>query len=188
MKLQNKKAYVTYDDIERFTLDIVREIMLSDWKPDYIVGIGRGGLLPATLMSHFLNVPMNSLDIGMRDGGEQTSNAWMAEDAFGYVSMSDRDNEEDASTSNGKNILIVDDINDSGETLTWLQHDWMSGCLPDHKAWEKVWNGGNVRIACLFNNESSDFKHIDYSAITINKAEKDVWVVFPWEDWWKSKP
>jgi hypothetical protein len=43
-----------------------------------------------------------------------------------------------------------------------------------------------VRVACLYDNESSKSKlDVAYSAVSINKADKDVWIVFPWEDWWK---
>lgn len=31
------------------------------WKPDYIVGLTRGGLVPAVYLSHYLNVPMETL-------------------------------------------------------------------------------------------------------------------------------
>jgi hypoxanthine phosphoribosyltransferase len=85
-----------------------------------------------------------------------------------------------------KRILIVDDINDTGATLNWICEDWPSGCFPDDARWTEVW-GNNVRVACLYDNESSKSKlDIAYSAVTINKADKDVWIVFPWEAWWQK--
>jgi len=43
-----------------------------------------------------------------------------------------------------------------------------------------------VRVATLVDNESSKSKlDVNYSAVTVNKADKDVWIVFPWEEWWK---
>jgi hypothetical protein len=37
----------------------------------------------------------------------------------------------------------------------------------------------------IFDNLSSRFKaHIDFSGEEINKAENDVWIDFPYEDWW----
>jgi hypoxanthine phosphoribosyltransferase len=90
---------------------------------------------------------------------------------------------EDAYT--GKRILIVDDINDSGATLNWIKQDWSSGCLPGHPDWNNVW-GNNVRVAVLVDNESSKSEiPVSYSAVDLNKAEQDSWIVFPWEDWWK---
>ena len=46
------------------------------------------------------------------------SNTWMSEDAYGYPG-SDTD-------ENKKNILIVDDINDTGATFNWIKEDWES--------------------------------------------------------------
>jgi hypoxanthine phosphoribosyltransferase len=83
-----------------------------------------------------------------------------------------------------KKILIVDDINDSGATINWIVNDWPSGCLPNDPAWDDIWNN-TVRFATVVDNQSSKSKVImDYAGMTINKAEKDVWIEFPYEEWW----
>jgi hypothetical protein len=70
--------------------------------------------------------------------------------------------------------------------LNWIREDWQSSCFPKDKRWKQVW-GNNVRVACLYDNESSKSKlDVTYSAVTINKANEDVWIVFPWESWWTS--
>jgi len=153
--------------------NICRDIVNDHWRPDYIVGITRGGLTAATMISHYFDVRMESLKVSLRDGGQTESNLWMAEDAYGY----DPDIPQ-------PNILIVDDINDTGATLEWIIEDWRSGCLPNEtQRWNAVW-GNNVRFAVVVDNEASKFPHKTYSGMTVNKAEKDVWVVFPYENWW----
>ena len=141
----------------------------DNWHPDYIVGLTRGGLVPAVIMSNALDIPMHTLKVNLRDHVEGSeSNLWMSEDAFGYK-------------QEPKNILIVDDINDTGATLDWIINDWQSSCLPNDPKWLQVW-GNNVRIAVLVDNLSSKFsRRVDYCAETINKAEEDVWIVYPWE-------
>jgi hypoxanthine phosphoribosyltransferase len=110
----------------------------------------------------------------------------MPEDALGYTSVFD--GEADVETwrsENRRNILIVDDINDSGHTLKWIQQDWEASVagVAGRETWDQIW-GNNVRVAVCINNDASDFKDVDYSALTINKLEDPVWCVFPWEEWW----
>ena len=167
-----KKVYVSWSDVQRQVQEIIRQIGQDGWSPDYVVGITRGGLTPANLISQYLGCPMETLKVSISED-KCESNLWMAEEAFGY----------DMETP--KNILIVDDINDSGATLSWIKQDWPSGCLPNDPKWEDVW-GNNVRVAVLYDNAASTSTlDVDYAAEDINKLEDPQWIVFPWEEWWK---
>ena len=166
------KVHYTWTDIEHMIQSINNLMYADQWRPDYVVGLTRGGLVPAVMLSNMTGIKMHTLDVRFRDGDTQESNAWMAEDAFGMP--------EADSGGAGKNILILDDINDTGRTFKWIQQDWPSGCFAGHHHWNNVW-GNNVRTAALIDNGASEFGEVDYTALEINKAEKDVWVVFPWE-------
>ena len=183
-----KKVYYTDEMVKGQVHDIIRAMQKDNWQPDYVVGLTRGGLVPANMISQYLDVRMETLKVSLRDSNECESNCWMAEDAFGYVNTDVVPRPADSVTtdpSTRKNILIVDDINDTGATLNWIRQDWPSGCLPDDPAWKEIWNN-NVRFAVLVDNQASGFHDIDYSGVEINKAEEDCWIVFPWEEWWRS--
>ena len=79
--------------------DLVKEISsrAGIYKPTHIVGIARGGLVPAVMLSHRLNLPMETLGVSFRDNKATHHTKFKPIDDARY--------------------LIVDDINDSGTTF-----------------------------------------------------------------------
>jgi len=179
-----KKHYYTWNDVENMCVQIVKNMYADNWTPDYIVGITRGGNVPATIISNMTGIRCEALKVSLRDDNRDSeSNAWMSEDAFGYNGNPEVTKIQGSrwDPSLRKNILIVDDINDTGATFNWIKKDWQSTCLPDESSWETVW-GKNVRFAVLTENLSSNFADTNYHCHEVNKAEEDVWLVYPWEN------
>ena len=152
------KRHFSWKDVETACLYIKQCLDYEDFKPDYIVGLTRGGLIPAVMLSHMTGTKVIPLDASFRDSKDgPESNVWLPEDI----------------TYGNKKVLIIDDINDSGATFSWIKENWNSSVLGACK-----WTG--VKFAALVHNEASK-AHTDYAFITINKLEKDVWIVYPWE-------
>ena len=175
----HNKLILDWGQVNKLSLELARTISISGWMPERIVGIDRGGLPLGVMLSHYFGVPFTSLAVSLRDSSRKESNLNLPQFAVGIFNPADEDESEPGLK---QNILIVDDINDTGATQQWIKEDWRSRCIPEDEAWDHVWHN-NVRFATLIHNESST-SPIDYSAMDINKAEKDVWVVFPWENWW----
>jgi hypoxanthine phosphoribosyltransferase len=151
------KVYYNPDQINSYLLEIVRQMYKDNFHPKCIVGLSRGGLVPGVKLSHYLDIPFYALN-------KDESNLWLAEDAL-----------------EGTEMLIVDDINDTGKTITELKKDWSDS----HNDWTKIFNNGNVKFAVLINNEASTTE-VNYIGFTINKLENPEWCVFPWEEWWNK--
>ena len=132
------KRYITQEDIKHSCLDIVQQMYKDDWRPDFIVGVTRGGLWPAMMLSHYLGIKMYTLDVRMRDGDEKEHCEWLIDEA-----------------TCGTNILIIDDINDTGETFSWIRNDW--GVLEN-----------NLRFAALIDNVPSQFENPPVKCGNIN--------------------
>jgi len=151
-----KKKFYSWTDVEKMCTQLITQLYDSSWTPDYIVGVTRGGNVPATILSNMTGIRCEAVKVALRDGETGKSGDsidWMAQDA-----------------NEGKKILVVDDINDTGATFQWISDDW------------KLNGQDNVRFATLTENESSNFGNVEYYCDTVNKAEEDVWLVYPWEN------
>lgn len=78
--------------------------MVAPSSPKLIVGVSRGGLIPATLLSHRLNVPLRTISVSAYEGTRRTLEKPLVVDGW-----------ETRYDSN--DTLIVDDILDSGDTI-----------------------------------------------------------------------
>ena len=160
-----EKIAVSWHDVEGQCHSIIRDMHIDVWRPDYVIGITRGGLVPANLISQYLACPMRTLHVSLRDGGECESRPDMVEDAV-----------------TGRRILIVDDINDSGATIDWIRRDWQ--LLEPDAVWDTIWHQ-NLRLAVLIQNEGSECSMSpDYIGQRIDKRLDPRWISFPWEKWW----
>ena len=152
-----EKRYITEEEINRYCLNIVSMMFRDNFKPDIIVGITRGGLWPAMMLSHYLGIKMHTLDVRLRDGDIKESNGYLKKEVV-----------------KGTKILVIDDINDTGATFNWIKEDWN---VDDDS--EK----SNVKFAALIDNVPSEFV-VEYNGVEINKEENPEWIVFPYEEWW----
>lgn len=160
---------ITYTEaqINNMLQEILRQMWVDHYKPDVIVGLVRGGVVPAVKLSHYLDCKMHSLSVSLRDHVDTVSDLGLAEMAY-----------------EGKKILVIDDIKDSGDTFKWIKQDWAAGCLPNDPRWKSdIWHK-TVKFAALVSNESSTIT-LDYSGSSMSRIDTpDAWYVFPWERWW----
>jgi len=136
------------DDMELLT----NHIRSTKWIPDYIVGVKRGGLIPAIKLSHIFNKPLIMMSCQLRDHTDNEVRLYEVEEI-----------------PKDKNILIVDDICDSGITLKKIVDQL---CIEGFS---------KIRTCSLIFNTSQDFP-IDYPGRDIDRKIDDRWILFPWEN------
>ena len=122
------------------------------WCPQTIVSIARCGLIPGVYLSHLLGIRNIPILWQIRDGTAKESPPLI---------------------SDNHQILIVDDINDSGETFTQIMRDIKKNNV--HLDDAKIRR--NVKTMSIFTRYSSKFR-VDFSP---NKLDNDSWINFPWE-------
>lgn len=159
-----EKTVLIWTDIENLTKNVMDNMKAANWQPSIIVGITRGGLVPAILISQQLSIPMVSLDVSFRDNelfGPESH--WIPE-----------------KIADGHQILVMDDINDSGETFIWIKRDWTETTkhfpkIGSNFPWET-----HIKFGSLIHNVPSKFKS-DFYGLKINKDTNPTWIKFPWE-------
>lgn len=144
-----KLLYLEWKDIEQIIAELAKQI--GEFRPQVLVGISRGGLVPVRLLSDYL--------------GNHNVAIFRIEFYKGIGQTNDKPEITHPLTIDvkGKSVLIVDDVSDSGKSLIVAK-----GYL------EKL-GAGETRIATLHLKPGSGFRP-DYFV-----GETDAWIVYPWE-------
>lgn len=149
----SEKIIYSWQDFDDGIEILTNYIRSSNWIPDYIVGVKRGGLIPAVSLSHRLNKPLIMMSCQLRDSTDKEVRLYEVEEI-----------------PNDKNILIVDDICDSGITMSKIMLQFFSNLFaPD-----------NVKTCSLLFNTDQKFI-VDYYAKEIDRSKDNRWIIFPWE-------
>ncbi len=149
-----EQTHLTWDDIEDSCKKLANEINNSEFKPEIIVGIQRGGAIAAVLLSHLLNIE-NFCTIGIRSTKSDDIRAQRIKpiifDSFSLQLVS------------GKKVLLTDDITDTGVTLIEAKKELLK------------YGTKEVKSATIICAPASNGK-VDFYG-----KEVKPWVVFPWE-------
>jgi len=123
-----EKRKVSIDEINNTIRNIVAQMYVSEFKPEIILSINRGGCIPGVYLSHYFKKPHNIIDIKSLTADSENS--------FSLLSNSLKDN---------KSVLVIDDINDTGKTFNIVKKIFIN-------------SNSEVRFAALINNISSKTK------------------------------
>lgn len=143
---------ISWNRVVELALKLAGKIREQDFKPDIIIAIGRGGYVPARLLADYLDLmDLTDIKIEHYHAAEQVSSAMVKYGLNTDVSH--------------KNVLVVDDVSDSGDTFNVaVEHI-------RHKA-----NLVTIRTAVLHHKISSRFIP-DFYAVKVIKWR---WLIYPW--------
>ena len=159
--MEVKKHYLTANEYQRDIWRLAAKIRNSGWKPDFLVGLWRGGAPVAISLHEFFKVtgwevkhlPLKCASytaIGQNEGKVVFT---LGDEIFGMFRAGDK-------------VLFVDDVFDTGKTAQAV-HDRMLSV------------GADSRIACVYWKPAKN-----QTSLTPDFIAKDIggdWIVFPHE-------
>ncbi|WP_436528932.1 phosphoribosyltransferase [Actinoplanes sp. HUAS TT8] len=147
----SERETLTWEAFGRVGRDLAQAIVDDGFRPDLILAVARGGLLAAGSISYALDVKNTQLiNVEFYTGVDERLDLPVMLSPVPEVSA-----------LAGANILIVDDVADTGATLK-LVHDFCAG------------PAAQVRTAVIYEKPHTSF--------TCNYvwARTDKWINFPW--------
>jgi len=149
--MKKEKLIVSWDEIISLTKKLAEKIKESEFKPDILVGMIRGGLVPVRILSTELKCN-DVYCLRAKYAHKGKSKTREVRIILGLnVDLT------------GKKILLVDEIADSGETLKLIK-DYLA-----------FFNPKEIKTAVIHFKHSSIIVP-DYFVETVDK-----WVQYPWE-------
>ena len=142
--------FYSYDAIETFCLS-KREQLVQEGV-GLILGVLRGGGIPALMLSQMLGIPVDFVHYDRRSARAEIKN----EEVFGLI---------DSCVKEGKKILLVEDIAGVGRTLTNCHH-YLRSLVEDESL---------IKVLALVHHENSRTKPDHYKDCSAVRA------VLPWE-------
>ncbi len=141
----------SWEEIYNLCLDLADEIKKNKFNPEVIVGIARGGWIPARILSDLLgNSYTANLKIDFYRGVGETKERPIITQTISTI-------------VEGKKVLIADDVADSGKSLK-VAKEHLEQC-----------GATQVKIATIYYKPWSIIKPDFYI------KETEAWIIFPWE-------
>jgi len=157
------KLFYSYNNMVSDCRHIVREMAHESYKPEVIIGPGRGAYPFGVMLSHYFEVPFEAFRWQTRDGAIEDS------ETLRHI----------LSKYNSKTVLVVDDINDTGTTLIGIDE-----VIKGSQRADMVTAHQDITYSTLFDKESSKFSNVRFTANNV-LPDEEKWIVFPYEEWWK---
>lgn len=164
------KYFVTEKEIESLVKTKLTEL---NCRYDLVMGVARGGLVPAVYASYALYAPLTVIGIKSYDKhkqtyrGEITQHPVLVDPNHQYLQAATHDPAAFSwVTPKPKRVLIVDDVNDTGYTFRFIQ-GYLSNPMLKHNHYD---------FLSVFGKNKTTFQ-----SIVCKTVPDDEWIVFPWD-------
>lgn len=189
--MSEEKIYISYNNVHKLCQKAASQILETVGKPDVIVAIGGGGFIPSRIIRTFLrqtgekNIPIQAIGLSLYEdlglgadtiGKEVIRTQWLD---FGSLA-------QQFDSLIGKNILIVDEVDDTRTTLHYALTELYNDVKENADKLGKTMEGTKFSIFVVNNKLKEKRADLNESLMNggIYLAGEDVpdkWIAYPWE-------
>ncbi|KAI7219404.1 PRTase-like protein [Hortaea werneckii] len=187
-----QKVYITYNQVHKMCQDSAVRI-LNDFTPNLMIAIGGGGYVPARILRSFLkkpgspNIPIQAIGLSLYEslgtsdetqveqpGTKVTRTQWLD---LGSLEMANLI---------GKNVLIVDEVDDTRTTLEYAVKELEKDVAVAAKEAGREAEETKFSIFVLHNKDKQKKgvlpqSMMDEKRYLAARTVSDVWINYPWE-------
>ncbi|MCJ1444739.1 MAG: hypoxanthine-guanine phosphoribosyltransferase [Stictis urceolatum] len=185
-----EKFYVSYNQVHKLCQASAPKI-LNGFKPNLMIAIGGGGYVPARILRSFLkqpgsaNIPIQAIGLSLYEnlgkdgpveepGTKVTRTQWLDLSSLEMANLV------------GKNILIVDEVDDTRTTLEYAVKELEKDVEAARQRLGTVEKKTNFSIFVLHNKDKAKKGQlpqdmIDEDRYLAAKTVGDIWICYPWE-------
>ncbi|CUS24947.1 LAQU0S22e00760g1_1 [Lachancea quebecensis] len=188
-----QKMFISYNNIHKSCQKIAKQIMAKGERPDVIIAITGGGMIPARIIRSFLkskgqkNIPIQAIglslyeDLGLDDQAETIGKEVIRTQWLDFGSL-----EQHFDSLIGKRVLIVDEVDDTRTTLHYAVTELEKEVKEQQIKLGRTEEETVFSIFVLHNKDK--VKKADLPADMMRndrylaaETVPDVWLCYPWE-------
>ncbi|PKC66779.1 PRTase-like protein [Rhizophagus irregularis] len=202
---KDTKLYISYNRVHQLVKESVERYRINDdFKPDLMIAIGGGGFIPARILRTFLkrannkNIPIQAIglslyeDLGSYNLSTDDSQAIIGTQVIKTQWLHFGPSHATTSPLLGKNILIVDEVDDTRTTLAYAVQE-LSKDIEEEKRKFLQKNPGCIapetKFAVFVLHNKKKVKRMEFPDPSIIEEGRyyaaretpDRWLVYPWE-------
>ncbi|SCU83599.1 LAMI_0C03840g1_1 [Lachancea mirantina] len=187
------KMFISYNNIHKLCQKVAKEIMRRGERPDVIIAITGGGMIPARIVRSFLkvkgqkNIPIQAIglslyeDLGLDEHKESIGKEVIRTQWLDFGSL-----EQHFDSLIGKRVLIVDEVDDTRTTLHYAVVELEKEVQEQQRKLNRENEETIFSIFVLHNKDKpkkAEFPDYMMQNDRYLAAETvpDVWLCYPWE-------
>lgn len=143
---------LTWDNIYTDTNTLYKKIIVK-FAPDIILGISTGGLIPSVILNKLFQSKLITHGVQSYNSNLKASTSYIYQNGIS-ICNDYRD----------KNILVVDDLSDTGDTFSNISYELLTG-------------KNNIKYASLYYKPHTKF----IPEFSVLEIPNNIWITFPWE-------